>query len=231
MNKLSIIICCGIALLFGCIFFFSQSNTFSQSTAVPTLPPAANFFMATQSAQQKQAKQPQQQQQVQGQQTVNPQAKATKPVFGVEEGVKASYSATIKTSKGNITVILFGDVAPRTVKNFLEKAEKNYYKNLLFHRVEDWVVQGGDPQGNGTGGGLMMTELNATPFVAGSLGVAGVPNQNGQIVSNDSQFFITKTDAPHLNQQYTNFGMVTDGMEVVNKIAIGDKIIGITINQ
>lgn len=229
MNKLSIIICCGVTLLFGCIFFFSQSSG-SQSVLAPTLPPAANFFMASQSAQKKQAQQPQQQQ-VQGQQAVNPQAKATKPVFGVEEGVKASYSATIRTTKGSIKVILFGDVAPRTVKNFLEKAEKNYYKNLLFHRVEDWVVQGGDPQGNGTGGGLMMTELNATPFVAGSLGVAGVPNQNGQIVSNDSQFFITKTDAPHLNQQYTNFGMVTDGMDVVNKIAIGDKILGITINK
>lgn len=226
MNKLSIIICSGVALLFGAMFFFTQSDSMGQSTAVPTLPPAANFFMATQSAQQKQAQNPQQQ--VQGQQT---NSQATKTVFGVEEGVKASYSATIKTTKGSITVILFGDVAPKTVKNFLEKAQSNYYKNLKFHRVEDWVVQGGDPQGDGTGGGLMLTELNATPFMAGSLGIAGVPNQNGQIVSNDSQFFITKTDAPHLNQQYTNFGMVTEGMEVVNKMAIGDKILGITINQ
>lgn len=135
-------------------------------------------------------------------------------------------TATIKTSKGDIVVELYSQDAPNTVANFAQKAASDYYKNLTFHRVEDWVVQGGDPKGNGTGGGSMPTELNQKPFVIGSLGVA----RAGDIkVSNDSQFFITKKDSSFLNGQYTNFGMVTAGMNIVDKMAIGDKILGITV--
>lgn len=150
------------------------------------------------------------------------------PTFGVEEGVKASYSATIKTSKGNIEVVLRGDAAPNTVKNFITKAESGFYKNLTFHRIEDWVVQGGDPNGDGTGGGQMQTELNVLPFTTGSLGIA---RRNDIRISNDSQFFIVKTDASWLDQQYTNFGNVTSGMSVVNNLKVGDKILGITITE
>ncbi len=163
-------------------------------------------------------------QQVQGEATTNKEVVA--PTFGVEEDIKASYSAVIKTSKGDIELTLFGKDAPKTVKNFLDKAKSGYYKGLLFHRVEDWVVQGGDPKGDGTGGGQMQTEINNLPFVEGSLGVA----RRGDIkVSNDSQFFITKSEASHLNGKYTNFGVVTRGMDVVNKMVIGDKILGIEI--
>ena len=132
----------------------------------------------------------------------------------------------IKTSKGNIEFTLYPKEAPSTVNNFIQKAKSGFYNNLIFHRVEDWVIQGGDPLGNGTGGGNMKTELNNKPFVVGSLGVA-----RGQdiSVSNDSQFFFTKTDASWLNGQYTNFGIVTNGIDVVNKIQIGDKIFGITL--
>ena len=171
------------------------------------------------------APQQQVQQQVQGQTDVNTQA-AVVPTFGVEEDIKASYSAVIKTSKGDINLTLFGKDAPNTVKNFITKAKSGYYKELLFHRVEDWVVQGGDPKGDGTGGGQMQTEINNLPFVEGSLGVA----RRGDIkVSNDSQFFITKSESSHLNGQYTNFGIVTNGMDVVKKMEIGDKILGIEI--
>ncbi|MEK7570977.1 MAG: peptidylprolyl isomerase [Patescibacteria group bacterium] len=229
MNKVSLIICIAVVILFGAILYLSQANSSSQSAKqVPTLPPEANFFMATRSAQQQtqtQQQPQQQQQQVQGQQT---QTDPNAPVFGVEEGVKASYSAVIKTSKGSITVTLFGDQAPRTVKNFIQKAEANFYKNLTFHRVEDWVLQGGDPKGNGTGGGMIQTELNQVPFTTGSLGVA---RSSDIRVSNDAQFFFTKTDAPWLNQQYTNFGMVTEGMDVVNAMKQGDKILGITVSE
>jgi len=135
-------------------------------------------------------------------------------------------TATIHTEKGDIVLSLYTSDAPNTVINFVKKAAGGYYNNLTFHRVEDWVIQGGDPKGDGTGGGNMTTELNNKPFVTGSLGVA----RAGDIrVSNDSQFFITKNDAPSLNGQYTNFGMVTSGMDVVSKIAIGDKILGITV--
>jgi peptidyl-prolyl cis-trans isomerase B (cyclophilin B) len=134
--------------------------------------------------------------------------------------------ATIETEKGDIELTLYSKEAPNTVKNFLAKARSGFYVNKIFHRVEDWVIQGGDPLGNGTGGDKMATELNNKPFVIGSLGVA----RGGDIkISNDAQFFITKTDASWLNGQYTNFGIVTKGIDVVNKIEIGDKILEVTI--
>lgn len=136
----------------------------------------------------------------------------------------ANVTATIKTSKGDIVLQLYNQDAPNTVKNFIQKSKDGFYDNLTFHRVEDWVIQGGDPEGTGMGGGNMSTELNDQPFVIGSLGVA----RGGNIqISNDAQFFITKKDSQFLNNQYTNFGIVKSGMEVVNKIAIGDKILGI----
>ncbi|MCL5970839.1 MAG: peptidylprolyl isomerase [Patescibacteria group bacterium] len=132
----------------------------------------------------------------------------------------------MKTSKGDIVLSLYDKDAPGTVQNFINKAKSGFYNNLTFHRVEDWVIQGGDPAGNGTGGGKMQTELNDKPFVIGSLGVARGADLN---ISNDAQFFITKKDASWLNKQYTNFGMVEKGMDVVENIQIGDKILEITI--
>ncbi len=158
----------------------------------------------------------QQQPQQQAQPTANP--------IGPQE-VLAPSKAVISTSKGDITVQLYASEAAKTVDNFAHKAKSGYYKNLIFHRVEDWVVQGGDPLGNGTGGGQMATEINTEPFTVGSLGVARGQDIN---ISNDSQFFITKTDASWLNNQYTNFGKVLSGMSVVQKLQIGDKILGIT---
>lgn len=134
-------------------------------------------------------------------------------------------SAIIKTAKGDIELTLYPKDAPNTVANFVNKAKSGFYANKIFHRVEDWVIQGGDPLGNGTGGGKMATELNNKPFVVGSLGVA----RGGDMkISNDAQFFITKTEASWLNNQYTNFGVVTKGMDVANKIDVGSKILGIT---
>lgn len=134
--------------------------------------------------------------------------------------------AVIKTNKGDIELKLYTSDAPKTVENFIKKSKEGFYNNLVFHRVEDWVIQGGDPKGDGTGGGEMPTELSKLPFKIGSLGVARGENIN---VSNDSQFFITKKAASWLDGQYTNFGEVAKGMDVVEKIAIGDKIINILI--
>lgn len=140
------------------------------------------------------------------------------------EPIKAT-QASITTSKGTITVKLYPDEAKNTVQNFLNKAKTGYYKDLTFHRVEDWVIQGGDPLGNGTGGGKMTTELNQIPFKEGSLGVArGMDIQ----ISNDSQFFICTKDCSWLTGQYTNFGEVIEGMDIAKQIEVGDKIIEIT---
>jgi peptidyl-prolyl cis-trans isomerase B (cyclophilin B) len=144
-------------------------------------------------------------------------------------------SATIELEKGGtITFDLFSDAAPNWVNNFVQKAMAGFYNGLTFHRVEDWVIQGGDPRGNGTGGGQIATELNERAFTMGSVGVARGPDIR---VSNDAQFFIVMKNGPtelggkwtQLDRQYTNFGQVTDGMETARKVVKDDKIKRITI--
>ena len=145
------------------------------------------------------------------------------PISALSSEAKTN-TAIIKTEKGDITLTLYPDDAPKTVANFITKAKSGFYNNLTFHRVEDWVIQGGDPLGTGTGGENMPVEFNTKPFIVGSLGVASRGDGKTQ---NDAQFFITKKDSPFLNGQYTNFGIVTNGMDVVKNIEIGDKILGI----
>jgi peptidyl-prolyl cis-trans isomerase B (cyclophilin B) len=129
---------------------------------------------------------------------------------------------TVELQKGGVIKFqLDAKDAPNTSVKFARKANSGFYDNLIFHRVEDWVVQGGDPLGNGTGGGTQPTELNNMKFVVGAVGIA----RGGDIkISNDSQFFIVKKDSQFLNHQYTFFGLVTSGMDVVNSIQVGDKI-------
>ncbi len=153
-----------------------------------------------------------------------------KPVGSSVAG--ATKTATIELEKGGLIIIgLFGgndpkSDAPNTVKNFEVRANSGQYNGLKFHRVEDWVVQGGDPKGDGSGGGQMNSEYNERDFRVGAVGIArgGDPR-----INNDAQFFIVKRDSSHLNKQYTNFGQVTSGLELVVKIAIGDKIKKISV--
>jgi peptidyl-prolyl cis-trans isomerase B (cyclophilin B) len=134
----------------------------------------------------------------------------------------AGKTAVIELEKGgSITLQLFPESAPKTVQNFEDKASKGFYNGLIFHRVEDWVVQGGDPRGDGRGGGQMPTELGDRTFTVGAVGVARGADVR---ISNDAQFFICTQPAPHLNKQYTNFGQVTAGMDTVRTIQRGDKI-------
>ncbi|MGH2353214.1 MAG: peptidylprolyl isomerase, partial [Chloroflexota bacterium] len=141
----------------------------------------------------------------------------------------AGKSAVVELEKGGtITLQLFPDVAPKTVRNFEEKASTGFYNGLTFHRVEDWVVQGGDPRGNGTGGNMSLpTEVSDKPFGVGALGVAR--RADSKAISNDAQFFICTKPATWLNGEYTNFGQVTAGMDTVQSIKIGDKIKRITV--
>lgn len=136
-------------------------------------------------------------------------------------------SATVELEKGgSFTIALRPDKAPETVARFVEKARSGFYDGLTFHRVEDWVVQGGDPLGTGTGGERVPSEYNDLPFTVGAVGIA-----RGQdpALNNDSQWFVVKRDATFLDRQYTNFGTVTEGMDVVRGIRIGDRIRTITI--
>jgi cyclophilin family peptidyl-prolyl cis-trans isomerase len=134
----------------------------------------------------------------------------------------AATKATVELAKGGtFTFTLRPDKAPQTVARFVEKSRSGFYNDKVFHRVEDWVVQGGDPLGSGTGGEKVPSEYNDLSFKLGSVGIA-----RGQdpAINNGSQWFVVKKDSIFLDKQYTNFGIVTSGMEVVNGIKIGDKI-------
>jgi cyclophilin family peptidyl-prolyl cis-trans isomerase len=235
VNKIQVTIFLVILLIFGVLFYATQAKYLGLNTtpkgqiSISQIPDQMNF--SQDKANPNQLQQQGQIQGMQGQQQQQQQAQPAQTTFNKAEldpYKTASATAVIKTSKGDITLDLYGDAAPYTVANFIKKAKDGFYNNLTFHRVEDWVVQGGDPLGNGTGGGSMPVEFNDKPFVTGSVGVASTGDGKTQ---NDSQFFITKKDASYLNGQYTNFGMVTDGMDVVNKLAIGDKILGIDIQE
>ncbi len=130
----------------------------------------------------------------------------------------------IETPKGTIVCSLATDAAANvqgTIANFEMKANAGFFNGLKFHRVEGWVIQGGDPTGTGSGGGKMPAEYNSLPFNEGALGVARGPDKSR---NSDCQFFIVKNNSSFLNGEYTNWGQVTEGMDVVKKIAIGDKM-------
>jgi cyclophilin family peptidyl-prolyl cis-trans isomerase len=125
--------------------------------------------------------------------------------------------ATLHTSEGPVTVELFDEDAPKTVANFRELSEDGFYDGLIFHRViRDFMIQGGCPEGTGTGGPgyTFEDEINEHKIVRGALAMANAgPNTNG------SQFFIVTTDAaPWLDGKHTVFGQVTEGMETVDSI-------------
>jgi peptidyl-prolyl cis-trans isomerase B (cyclophilin B) len=138
-------------------------------------------------------------------------------------------SATIKTNKGDINVEFFDDDAPITVSNFINLAERGYYDGVKFHRVIDnFMIQTGDPKGNGTGGPGYEFEDECTPTRRhDSAGVLSMANRGP--ATNGSQFFITHLPTPHLDGKHTVFGKVTTGQDVVDSIAQGDSMMAIEI--
>jgi cyclophilin family peptidyl-prolyl cis-trans isomerase len=126
--------------------------------------------------------------------------------------------AIIQTNHGPIHVELYPDDAPKTVNNFVKLANDSFYDRIIFHRViPDFMIQGGDPTGTGSGGPgyTFEDEFNHHKVERGALAMANAgPNTNG------SQFFVVTTEAaPWLDGKHTVFGRVTDGMDVVDKIA------------
>jgi peptidyl-prolyl cis-trans isomerase B (cyclophilin B) len=129
--------------------------------------------------------------------------------------------AVMHTNHGAIELELFDEAAPKTVENFRGLATDGFYDGVAFHRViKDFMIQGGDPTGTGTGGPgyTFEDEINDNKVVRGALAMANAgPNTNG------SQFFIVTTDAaPWLDGKHTVFGRVTGGMDVVDKIEGSD---------
>ena len=146
------------------------------------------------------------------------------------------YFATIKTNKGTVECKLATKEAPYSVTNFVQLARGGYYKGLSFHRyVKDFVIQGGDPTGTGTGGPgytVVGETTNGLKHTAGALAWARTGDGvNPQRRSSGSQFYITLKDTPFLDNQYTVFGYVTKGMDVVLQLREKDTIQDVTIDE
>ncbi|HTC34152.1 MAG TPA: peptidylprolyl isomerase [Bryobacteraceae bacterium] len=151
------------------------------------------------------------------------------PAMAIDPAHK--YTATFETSKGKIVCDLFAKDAPKTVNNFVFLAREGFYDGTVFHRViNDFMIQGGDPTASGRGGPgyKFEDETKGSPnkHKVGSLSMANAgPNTNG------SQFFITHIATDWLDGKHTIFGQVTSGQDVVNKVAQGDKLTSVTIQE
>ena len=143
---------------------------------------------------------------------------------------KSNRTAIIETDKGTIKFTLYEQDAPITTANFINLAEEGFYNGLTFHRVEPgFVIQGGDPRGNGTGGSGKNIKLEVSPTLkhgeAGAVAMARSSNPD----SASSQFYITLGPASFLDGNYAVFGRVTEGLEVVQQIRVGDKMKSVRI--
>jgi peptidyl-prolyl cis-trans isomerase B (cyclophilin B) len=142
--------------------------------------------------------------------------------------------AVVDTERGTFVIELYPKVAPKTVENFETLVKKGFYNGLTFHRVvPGFVVQGGDPKGDGTGGPGYTLPAEIDPsehHLRGSVAMARLPDQaNPERRSSGSQFYICLEPQPGLDGQYTIFGGVIEGMSVVDKIRLGDHMKKITL--
>lgn len=140
-----------------------------------------------------------------------------------------SVRALVSTDKGAFTIELLPEDAPLTVDNFVALARRGYFNGVSFHRVvPNFVVQGGDPRGDGNGGPgyQIRDELNTVPYDRGAVGMALSGRDTG-----GSQWFVTHSPQPHLDGGYTVFGRVVSGMDVIDRIARGDRIRTVTITE
>jgi cyclophilin family peptidyl-prolyl cis-trans isomerase len=139
------------------------------------------------------------------------------------------YLMTIETDKGNITVQLFSEAAPKTVARVVQLVQNHFYDGLTFHRVvPDFVIQGGDPKADGTGGSgvKLQAEFNSKRHVKGTVSMARGPDPN----SADSQFFICLSPQPQLDGKYTVIGQVVSGLSVAKSIVKGDGMRRVSVN-
>ena len=144
-----------------------------------------------------------------------------------ENGLSKS-TVVITTTQGVIKYKFYSKDAPKTVARMVELINQGFYNGLSFHRVvPGFVIQGGDPIGNGTGGSgqKLAAEFNQRRHIPGTVAMARAQDPN----SADSQFYISLGTHPHLDRSYTVFGQVTEGQDVAQKIQVGDKMTSVTI--
>jgi peptidyl-prolyl cis-trans isomerase B (cyclophilin B) len=154
------------------------------------------------------------------------------PGFGIGTALAQGGNpvVTIETDKGNIIFEMYPDVAPKTVARITELIKQGFYNGLTFHRVEpNFVIQGGDPNGNGTGGSgvKLKAEFNKKLHLLGTVAMARASDPD----SADSQFYICLAPQPFLDGKYTVFGQVTDksSLDVIQKIRRGDAMKQVTV--
>lgn len=152
--------------------------------------------------------------------------RARSPVLLIREGgIIPNRKAVLETVKGIIKFELHEKEAPITTKNFIDLAQKGFYNGLTFHRVEPgFVIQGGDPKGDGTGGSGKKIPLEIAPTLTHKKGAVGMARSKDPN-SASSQFYICIEDAKFLDKNYAVFGQVIEGQDVVGKIRKGDRIL------
>jgi peptidyl-prolyl cis-trans isomerase B (cyclophilin B) len=144
-----------------------------------------------------------------------------------------TYEAVMKTNKGDIRLTLAAKDAPITVNNFVFLACTGFYDGLVFHRVvkdpQPFVIQGGDPRGNGSGGPGYIFNDEISPNLKHELGTLAMANAGPN--TNGSQFYITLAAQPALDGKYNVFGKVVDGQSVANSINQGDRVVSVTVTE
>ena len=147
----------------------------------------------------------------------------------VDSNGMSKSTVVVNTTQGVIKFKLYSQDAPNTVNRFVELVQKGFYNGLTFHRaIDGFIIQTGDPTGSGTGGSgqRLKAEFNSRHHIEGAVAMARAPQDPD---SADSQFYITLSTQPRLDRNYTVFGQVIDGMDVVRKIKVGDKINSMTM--
>jgi cyclophilin family peptidyl-prolyl cis-trans isomerase len=163
----------------------------------------------------------------------NEQLPESKPVYNhpidwtLVKTIPQNHRATIHTTKGDIVIELKVNESPGSVASFVKLAKDGFYNGKFFHRViPNFVIQGGCPRGDGMGGTdyTLRTELSLRDFSPGAVGLASSGND-----TESCQWFITHMATPHLEGRYAIFAYVTEGMEIVRRITVGDQILGIEV--
>jgi cyclophilin family peptidyl-prolyl cis-trans isomerase len=208
----------GAALIIAAVFLLFRSRSAAPPAATPTAAPAT--AVVTPAAQTTPAP------------TGSTRQYDGPPAMAID--TEKTYVATIDTARGQIVAELYPADAPQSVNNFVFLARDGFYNGLTFHRVEpDFVIQGGDPAGNGSGGpGYTIPAEIKRKHTDGALAMARRSDDvNPERESSGSQFYITLGAQPSLDDQYTVFGQVVEGMDVARTIAVGDAINSISISE
>jgi cyclophilin family peptidyl-prolyl cis-trans isomerase len=223
MTNVKVFVAIGLVAMVGGLFVAALMSSQTPTRAVPEVPTATPSPTPDPNA------------------TPTPTATPDPRQFSAAEQVidaeNKEYTATIRTAKGDIVLKLYADKAPNTVNSFVFLAQKGYFDGLTFHRVEqNFVIQGGDPRGDGTGGPGYETQLEETDLknTRGMVAMA----RAGTSRNFGSQFFINLKDNPALDAPsaqvpapYYPFAEVIQGMDVVDRIARGDVMVSVTIEE